>query len=475
MKPTSPNTSDQPVSQESTDHKPVQENKKTDKSTEATPTSGAPAQTPSAADAAPAKQTPQTPAKETPKPAAAPQHEASRPVHGSIPPATPPAPAMHAGSAPKHPFSWAGALAIASLILAAGASVCAVMVWQRMGQMEQQLQFSQQGSSSAAEAAKVLAQQSLDMSNSVSGKLAHASAQLDSLSEQSNRIDSLIQYINNAKTETLSADLRTAVQSAQLQTQLTGSVEPLLITLKAIDDRLLQDNQSVQSPLRQAIARDMETIRNAPVPDPVLLSTQISELIRKVDTMPLMIDPPPLDTPPASAPVVEQQAVSAQPDDTVAQTDTDTAPAPQAPAANETPAAPAPEPSFWQKSWQWTTAKSAQLGSAVWDELSGLVVVRPINNPDATLLSPEQGAILRENVKLRLLNLRISVLQRQFALAQSELQDLQDVITRYYNPNSRAVQDILGRLKALQSGMQSAPLPQPEATLGVLATIDTRH
>ena len=46
-------------------------------------------------------------------------------------------------------------------------------------------------------------------------------------------------------------------------------------------------------------------------------------------------------------------------------------------------------------------------------EARGLLRVSRIDSPEAALLAPEQGFFLRENIKLKLLNARLSLLARQ--------------------------------------------------------------
>lgn len=387
-------------------------------------------------------------------------------------------------TAPANSSPWLGALAIVALLLAAAAAVCAIMIWQRMGQMEMQLQINQQNNNSTAESAKTLARQAISASNTLEGQLAHTNSQLQTISEQSSRVDSLVQYINSTRMQTQSADLRAGLELAQLQSQLTGSVEPLLLALKTIDDRLQQDNQfSPQSALRQAIALDMNAIRNASVPDPVLLSEQISDLIHKADTMPLMIDMfyqgvMPQESADVSSTAVEAtEPVAATPSAT--SPSSDSAPAAGVNVTTESGIAPADTvsetPGFWRRSWNWVADNTAAAASAVWDKASSLIHVIPIQHPDAVLLSPDQGIILRENVKLQLLNLRISIQQRQYAQAQAEIKDLQTTITRYYNLQSPVVKDVLTRLQDLLPAVQNVTLPQPEETLRAFAVLSTHN
>lgn len=364
--------------------------------------------------------------------------------------------ATHTAVPPHAPQRATSTLATLALTLATITAICAVFVtvflFQRLGQMEQQLHLAQQNSGNTAAEAKDLAQRAMNMSIESGGKLAYTHTQIEALKEQSGRLDMLMQYINNSKIETLPTDLRNTLQAAQLQTELTGSVEPLLITLKAMDERLMNDELLAQSPLRRAIAQDIESIRNMPTPDPMGMSSRINDLYQRVDTLPLVIDPP---EPPAQTNMLLTTTT----------------------ASSETPTADTPTEEGWrgslERSWEWTSKKAHWLGTAVWGEMRTLVTITPIQNPEAALLSPDQGIILRENLKLNLLNLRMSIVQRQYAQAQSSAQEILGLLTRYFDQENKNVQDFINRLQTLQSGLNNVSLPSPNATLAALAAMTT--
>ncbi|RZA13428.1 MAG: hypothetical protein EOP93_20315, partial [Lysobacteraceae bacterium] len=108
--------------------------------------------------------------------------------------------------------------------------------------------------------------------------------------------------------------------------------------------------------------------------------------------------------------------------------------------------------------------------AATREEARRLVRVSRIEQPEAALLSPEQGFFLRENFKLRLLNVRLGVLARQVESSRGELAAATQLLNRYFDPASRRTQSAAGLLQQVQSQLRSGELPQLDETFAALAT-----
>jgi uroporphyrin-3 C-methyltransferase len=85
------------------------------------------------------------------------------------------------------------------------------------------------------------------------------------------------------------------------------------------------------------------------------------------------------------------------------------------------------------------------------------------------LLTPDQSFFLRENVKLRLLNARLSLLSRQFDLAQADLQQAQVALERYFDRNSRRVVSVSELLRQVSAQARQVSFPRPDDTLAALS------
>lgn len=116
----------------------------------------------------------------------------------------------------------------------------------------------------------------------------------------------------------------------------------------------------------------------------------------------------------------------------------------------------------WTRWWE-------RLTENVFAATRDLVRVSRIDEPDAVLLSPEQTVFLRENLKLRLLNARLSLLSRQVPASRADMQAVKLAMTKYFDPQSpvnKQAQQVLGDV--LQAS-RSLELPRPDETLAALA------
>jgi uroporphyrin-3 C-methyltransferase len=103
-------------------------------------------------------------------------------------------------------------------------------------------------------------------------------------------------------------------------------------------------------------------------------------------------------------------------------------------------------------------------------EARGLLRVSRIDSPEAALLAPEQGFFLRENLKLKLLNARLSLLARQGDAAKSDLQAVSVSLKKYFDPGARKTQQALQLLDKAQSLSKGSPIPRLDGSLAALAT-----
>jgi uroporphyrin-III C-methyltransferase len=111
----------------------------------------------------------------------------------------------------------------------------------------------------------------------------------------------------------------------------------------------------------------------------------------------------------------------------------------------------------------------AGLGARIWAEVRGLVRVTPIDQPEAMLIAPEQAFLLRENLKLRLLNARLALLSRQYDTAQSDLRDALSALERYFDRSARRTANAIDLVKQVSSQARQVTVPRPDATLAAIA------
>jgi len=123
----------------------------------------------------------------------------------------------------------------------------------------------------------------------------------------------------------------------------------------------------------------------------------------------------------------------------------------------------------------WLSREFGQAGRAIvegtWSEIRSLVRVTRIEQPEAMLVAPDQAFFLKENVKLRLLNARLSLLARQFDAARGDLRWCRGAIERYFDRSARRTQIALDLVVQVeQQSRQSAPV-RPDDTFTALAAV----
>ena len=340
-------------------------------------------------------------------------------------------------------------IAVGAALLTALATAAALLAWgaqQRVRALESELVKRQTDSGSQATEARTLARQAELSSRETAAKLALLEARVAETSLQRTQIEELIQSLARSRDENVLADVDAALRVALQQSAITGSPEPLLLTLKQADERLARFNQPRLERVRRAVAQDLERTRATAVTDITVLTIRLDEVIRQVDDLPLLSTAERRGAPKAAAPAAMPAAAGGG-----------------AASPGATPAAA----SAWMQSQiqQWS-----QMGAYLWSEVKSLVRVTRIDNPEAMLVAPEQAFFLRENLKLRLLNARLALLSRQFDTAQTDLRDAQAALDRYFDRSTRRVVAASELIKQVSSQSRLVSVPRPDATLAAIAT-----
>ena len=103
----------------------------------------------------------------------------------------------------------------------------------------------------------------------------------------------------------------------------------------------------------------------------------------------------------------------------------------------------------------------------MWTEISQLIRVRSVDNPDALLLSPTQAYYARENLKLRLLNARLGLLSRNESAFRSDLIAAQETITKYFDTRAKQTQTVQTMLKQVQGSNLSITMPALDSPVAI--------
>ena len=377
-----------------------------------------------------------------------------------VPPAPSHVPAVvHAvPPAPRHWQLLAWVAAVAFGVMSVAAFVSAWHTQQRVKSLEQELVRRQQTSQDDATEAKLLSKQALDSVREANGKLGVLDERVAESQLQRSQVEDLIQSLSRSRDENVLADVEAALRVAMQQAALTGSTDPIATILKQSDERLARYNNPRLERVRRAVARDLDKVRTASAVDVPSLTIRLDEAVRMVDELPLVSTPD-------RATVAGRAAAASAASAAQAPTGASRASA-GARAGSAASAAAASAPPGWVQA-----AQRAWDGFSVpfFGQLKQAVRVTSIEHPEAALMSPDQAFFLRENLKLRLLNARLSILSRQFDLAQADLQQAQVALDRYFDHGSRRVVAVSDLLRQVGAQARTVSFPRPDDTLAAIA------
>jgi uroporphyrin-3 C-methyltransferase len=310
-------------------------------------------------------------------------------------------------------------------LVALAALLMVLLLWQKVGGMQEQLARQSADALAQSMEARTLARQAHETVRDTAARLALAESRVAEVALQRSQLEELMQSLSRSRDENLVVDIESAVRLALQQAQVTGNVEPLLAALKAADVRIARAAQPRLAPLQRAMQRDADRLRAMASGDGGEALLKVDELLRGVDELP-----------PLNAVAVRSGGV------------------------DPSQAEPIPARAPW---WE-------RVLLAVRGEARSLVRVGRIERPEAVLLTPDQTFFLRENLKLKLLSARLALLSRQVDTARSELATVSASLNRYFDPASRRVQAAATLLQQLQLQVRTAEPPRIDDTLAALAT-----
>ena len=329
-------------------------------------------------------------------------------------------------SPPRRRTSWL--LLCAILLSAALATVFWLDARQRIDATQQELARRLRDIEADAREARSVARQSEEAQRDTRAKLVQLETRLAESQSQQLALEALYQELSRNRDEWQLAEIEQVLAIASQQLQLAGNVRAALLALQLAEQRLARSDRPQFMPIRRALARDIDRLKTVPTLDLAGMSMRIDHLAAQVDTLPLAFDERGESTPPAKQ------------------------------------AAAADARGFWSR-----------LSSEVWNELRQLVVVRQVGNAEPPLLPPSQAYFVRENLKLRLLNARLSLLARDEAGYREDLRAAQRWIQRYFDPRSKQTADALNQLKQLSSTTVSFELPSITESLEAVRGYKSRR
>ncbi len=240
-------------------------------------------------------------------------------------------------------------------------------------------------------------------------KLALLESRLAESQNQQAALEALYRELAPSRDEWTLTEVEQVLQLASQQLQLARNVPSALAALQLADAKLQRLDRPQFGPLRRAFARDMDALKAVPYVDVQGISLRLDQAIAAVDALPLALE-------------------------------------------ERLPPAPVPMPPSDEASWR-------RFLRAVWQDMRQWVRIENLDRPEPPLLAPQQQFFLRENLKLRLLSARFSLLFRDQQNFRADLIAADAWLRKYFDPRAPAVSTMQVVLKQMQATDMANEVP----------------
>ncbi|MDR2678300.1 MAG: uroporphyrinogen-III C-methyltransferase [Zoogloeaceae bacterium] len=224
--------------------------------------------------------------------------------------------------------------------------------------------------------------------------------------------------------DALIADMEQNLNFAAQQLQLAGNARAAIVALSGLDERLARNDNPLFLPVRRALAKELEQLRATPFVDISGMSLRLENIITGIHELPLVSD----------------FSITRH----------------QAPPARKTATAE----SWWRQGLRET-----------WQEVKGMVRIERFDRKEPVLLSPDQALILRENLKLRLLNARLALFAHDQATFRGELKAAAQLLERYFNTREKPVIAMREAIATLAATELNVEFPNLNESLIAIQTL----
>lgn len=200
-------------------------------------------------------------------------------------------------------------------------------------------------------------------------------------------------------------EVEVTLNLASQQLLLSGNVPVAITVLESIEQRLSRFEQSDLLPIKKAVSADLAALKARPYLDVSGTVLKLDSLEKGVPALPLLVDS------------TLQESATAQTDNS-----------------------PANSSNFWSQTWDKTV-----------NTLKNMVEIRKLDSNDAMLLAPEQIYFVRSNLRLRLLDARLALLQHNGEVYKNNLNAIESTVKQYFDVQSPTTQKWLVDLNTLKN------------------------
>jgi uroporphyrin-III C-methyltransferase len=287
-----------------------------------------------------------------------------------------------------------------------------------------------------ADEARRDARQSLVLLDAQQVRIQHAEAALRDAQSQFAALEQVWQNFNKGMEDSMLAnDVDRLLTVASQQLRVSGNVNNAILALEHGLSMLVRADRPRFASLQRAISADLDRLRGVATVDIPGVSAKLEQVTNLLGKAPLLV---PDEAAPglmsardrnastmASAPAVSSNARTGSPGDVAED--------------------------WWQTLWRQLRVSAKSSAAFLVRELSDVISVQRVTDKNALLMSPEQGTLLRANLRARLLTAQMALLMHQSTIWQLELSTIEGAVASRYDPKSPEVVSALRLLRELAS------------------------
>jgi len=267
----------------------------------------------------------------------------------------------------------------------------------------------------------------------------------------------------------LANDIDRLVTLASQQLRLASNVNNAVMALETALSTLVRADRPRFAAVQRAISADLDRLRSVPLVDVSALSVRLEALATLIGRAPLLV-PDAAAPNVAAVPSAAARAPTARP---AAAQATAVAPAPATPSG--VPQTGVAEPpvgeAWWDLAWRKTVLWSKAVAVFVAKELASVVSIQRVTDASALLMSPEQGAQLRANLRTRVLTAQMALLMHQPSVWRAEIASIEASLTTRYDPKAVDTVAALRLVRELASASVVAALPDMSDSIAALEAV----
>ncbi len=350
--------------------------------------------------------------------------------------------------------SWPILLAIVFLLVALVAAGGAWFLQKRFEHTGREIANQVQGLTSQLTEARQDSTQALGLAQSQARRIAQLEQEQLEAKSQFVALEQLWAGTNKGMEDVMLAnDVDRLLTTTNQQLRLAGNVNNAIVTLEAAQSLLVRADRARFAGVQRAIRLDLDRLRAVPLID-------ITQLSRRLETLSALVARAPLLLPDAAAPVIASEAQSVQ-----------RVPSPSGSAQAPSPALTAAEQTWWQRVLDQSILWSKSAAAMVVREFAEVVSIQRVSDANALMMSPEQGSLLRANLRTRVLTAQMALLTNQAPVWRAELAQVQQSLVSRFDPKATDTIAALRLVQELAAMQIAANLPSIKDSLSALESV----